>query len=313
MPAQALKEMVCVRYMVIFSGSVELFEKLPTNFYLKSDHMNMKIGCHVSIAGGIQNAPKRAADLGCEIFQLFTRSPQGGPAPELTRDVVAEFKEEMKKWKQEDCYIHTPYYINFASVKENVRKASVKVVREELERGSSIGAKYVMTHLGSAKDYINKAEALDVVVQSVNEIMHGYKGETIFLLEISAGSGDIIGSTFEELHYIISKTTDKIGVCIDSAHVFASGYDIKTEGGFDEVAKNINNTVGLNAVKLIHANDSMVDLGEKKDRHEHIGDGKIGLSGFNNLIKQFPNIDMILETDHNKVEDDIRKLKKLRG
>jgi len=272
----------------------------------------VKIGCHVSIAGGVQNAPKRAADLGCEVFQLFTRSPQGGPAPELTKELIAEFKSEMKKWNQENCYIHTPYYINFASVKENVRKASVRVVREELERGSLIGAKYVMTHLGSAKDYNNKDDALDVVAGSVGEIMKGYDGLTVFLLEISAGAGDIIGSTFEELEYILRSNSNSIGICLDSAHMFASGYDIKTDDGFKQTIDQVEATVGLDRIKLIHANDSMVGLGEKKDRHEHIGEGKIGQEGFVNLMNQFPKIDMILETDHDRVEDDIKILKKLR-
>ena len=277
---------------------------------VNSNHV--KIGCHVSIAGGVQNAPKRAADLGCEVFQLFTRSPQGGPAPELTKELIAEFKSEMKKWNQENCYIHTPYYINFASVKENVRKASVRVVREELERGSLIGAKYVMTHLGSAKDYNNKDDALDVVAGSVGEIMKGYDGLTVFLLEISAGAGDIIGSTFEELEYILRSNSNSIGICLDSAHMFASGYDIKTDDGFKQTIDQVEATVGLDRIKLIHANDSMVGLGEKKDRHEHIGEGKIGQEGFVNLMNQFPKIDMILETDHDRVEDDIKILKKLR-
>src|SRR3989344_7926337 len=101
-----------------------------------------KIGCHVSIAGGIINAPKRAAELGCEVFQMFTRSPQGGKAPEITPQIAEQFKEEMKKWNQENCYIHTPYYINFASANSFVRNSAPRVVREELERGSLIGAKY---------------------------------------------------------------------------------------------------------------------------------------------------------------------------
>ena len=109
----------------------------------------MKIGCHVSIAGGIVNAPQRAADLGCEVFQIFTRSPQGGSAPKIDAEVVKKFKDEMKKWNQADCYIHAPYYINFASANKAIRKASIRIVREELERGSLIGAKYLMTHLGS--------------------------------------------------------------------------------------------------------------------------------------------------------------------
>src|SRR6185295_13626706 len=109
-----------------------------------------RIGCHVSIAGGVQNAPGRAAELGCEVFQMFSRSPQGGPAPKLTAQVVAEFKNNMKEHNQKAAYIHTPYYINFASDKESLRKNSVRIVREELERASLLGVNAIMTHLGSA-------------------------------------------------------------------------------------------------------------------------------------------------------------------
>ena len=166
----------------------------------------MNIGCHVSIADGIENAPKRAADLGGEVFQMFTRSPQGGAAQKLTPDIIKLFKSEMVRWSQQDCYVHTPYYINFASVNEKTRKASVRIVREELERGSLIGAKYIMTHLGSStslatggsKDLVQK-KAIELVAAGVKEVMSGYGGTTRFLLEISAGAGNVIGDTFDEL------------------------------------------------------------------------------------------------------------------
>src|SRR3989344_3803236 len=161
-----------------------------------------KIGCHVSIAGGIWNAPKNAADLGCEVFQMFTRSPQGGVAPKIDAEVVKKFKEEMVARGQKDCYIHAPYYINFASAQQKTREASIRVIREELERGSLIGAKYIMTHLGSSKDF-SRQEALKLVAEGVKKIMKGYKGSTEFLLEISAGAGNVMGDTFEELHQIL--------------------------------------------------------------------------------------------------------------
>ncbi len=269
-----------------------------------------RIGCHVSIAGGIVNAPQRAAELGCEVFQMFTRSPQGGPAPKITPEIAKQFKEEMKKWKQEDCYIHAPYYINFASANEMTRKASVRVIREELERGSLIGAKCLMTHLGSAKD-VPRDKALKMVASGVKEIMKGYKGSTEFLLEISAGAGNTIGNTFEELEYIRGNNS-KIGICLDSAHMFASGYDIKTKDGFDVTVKNIKKIVGLESVRVIHANDSKVELGEHKDRHDHIGDGKIGRKGFVNLAAVF-KCDFIAETKDDKVRDDINILKNTRS
>ena len=270
----------------------------------------MKIGAHVSAAGGIINAPKNAADLGCEVFQVFTRSPQGGPAPKITPEVVKIFKEEMSKNGQTECYIHAPYYINFASINEKTRKASSRVIREELERGSLIGAKCLMTHLGSSKDF-SRDEALKLVSSAAKEIIKGYKGSTQFLLEISAGAGNVIGDTFEELKYIMADN-DKIGICIDSAHMFASGYDIKTKEGFEKTLKTIRDTVGLDKIKVIHANDSKVDLGERKDRHDHIGDGKIGEIGFVNIMRVLSEVDLILETKHDKVVEDIKKLKNIR-
>ena len=264
------------------------------------------------------NAPQRAADLGCEVFQMFTRSPQGGAAPKIDVEVIKKFKEEMAKYGQENCYIHAPYYINFASAKEATRKASIRVIREELERGSLIGAKYVMTHLGSAKD-MPRDEAIKLVAYGIKEIMKGYKGSTQFLLEISAGAGNVIGDTFEEFHQIFEfiKASDvmihhNIGICLDSAHMFAAGYDIKTNAGFETTLKIIKSTVRLEKIKLIHANDSKVGLGERKDRHDHIGDGKIGVEGFKNLIKAFPEVDFILETKPDKVAEDIVKLKEMR-
>ncbi|KKT28621.1 MAG: putative endonuclease 4 [Candidatus Yanofskybacteria bacterium GW2011_GWA1_44_21] len=270
----------------------------------------MKIGCHVSIAGGIENAPQRAADLGCEIFQIFSRSPRGGPAPAISADSARAFKDGMKKHNQENCYIHTPYYINFASSNLGIRRAAAKICREELERGSLIGAKYIMTHLGSAKD-MERAEAVGLVAKGVAEVLKGYKGTTEFLLEISAGTGNIMGDTFDELGYVLDEV-DGIGICVDTCHMFATGYDIKSKEGFKDVMKKIKKFVGKDAIKLIHANDSKMELGARRDRHEHIGDGKIGKEGFINMMKEFSNIDFVLETEHDKVEKDIAVLKKIR-
>ena len=242
---------------------------------------------------------------------MFTRSPQGGPAPKIDAEVIKKFKEEMAKHGQANCYIHAPYYINFASANEATRKASIRVIREELERGSLLGAKCLMTHLGSSKD-ISREEALNSTTQAIAEVMENYKGSTEFLLEISAGAGNTIGNTFEELEQIMGDN-EHISVCLDSAHMFAGGYDIKTEDGMRNTMEIIRSTVGIDRVKLIHANDSKVGLGEKKDRHDHIGDGKIGIEGFKNLIKSFPEIDFILETKHDKVVEDIKKLKEMRN
>ena len=271
-----------------------------------------RIGCHVSITGGIVNAPERTGELGCEVFQMFSRSPQGGAAPKITPEIVEEFKLAMKKNNQAECYIHAPYYINFASADKKIRSASARVVREELERGSLIGAKYVMFHPGSAKD-LERSEALKITAEGVAKVMDGYKGSTELLLEVSAGAGNVMGDTFEELAAIIKMSGYKdLGICLDTAHIFASGYDIRTAEAIQKTMDVISRTVGKSAIKLIHANDSKIDLGGRRDRHEHIGEGKIGREGFVHLMSTF-DLDFILETEHDKVKEDIKILKDIRN
>lgn len=162
----------------------------------------MLVGAHVSIFNGVFNAPANAAKIGCEVFQMFTRSPQGGPAPELTEGIIKKFKAELKKHKLVEFYIHTPYYINLASSQNRIRYGSISVIRDDLERGSKLGAKYLMTHLGSATD-LGPKKALEKVVEGVKKILDGYQGTTQFLIEMSAGAGNIIGDTFEEISAII--------------------------------------------------------------------------------------------------------------
>ncbi|MEK7570176.1 MAG: deoxyribonuclease IV [Patescibacteria group bacterium] len=278
----------------------------------------MLIGHHVSAAGGSQNAPKNAHDLKCEIFQFFTRSPQGGAAPKLTPEIVAAFKAENTKYSIARTYVHTPYFINFASANAGLRKGSIEIVRGELERSSLLGVTAVMTHLGSAKD-VGEVKAQKMVGDGVKAILKGYTGSALFLLENSAGSGAAIGGTLEQLAAFINAVPatqrKKLGICVDTCHAFASGYDLRTKSTVDAFLKKFDKLIGLQYLKLFHVNDSKMDLGEHKDRHEHIGDGKIGLAGFKALCAhpKLKNIDMILETHHDgKHIADIALLKKLR-
>ncbi|MBI5766049.1 deoxyribonuclease IV [Candidatus Falkowbacteria bacterium] len=277
----------------------------------------MKIGAHISAATDIALAPSRARKIGGECFQFFSRPPQGGQAKPITQELAQKFKANLKKFGQAECYLHTPYFINLASANNRIYHGSIKVIREELERGSQLGVKYLMTHLGSAKDLGEKA-GLKKVVKGLAEILKNYQGATRFLIEMSAGSGAIIGDTFEEIKKIISATALKqydIGVCFDTAHAFASGYDLKDKKAVEETFKKFNKIIGLKKLILIHANDTKVELGSHKDRHEHIGEGKIGLEGFKAIVS-FANkqkINMILETPHDgKDVEDIKILKKLR-
>lgn len=271
----------------------------------------MNIGCHVSIAGGIFEAPARAYDLGCECMQIFTRSPQGGKAPELTPEVVEKFKIHNTKYKIQNTYIHTPYYINFASNNNRIRHGSVSVVRDELERGHLLGAKYVMTHLGTAKD-LGQKEALAKTIEMLKKTLEGYKGKTKLLLENSAGAGEIIGDDLTELAEIIKEVDSKsiAGICLDTQHSFASGYDWRET---KKTLKRIDDEIGIDKIKLFHANDSLTECGSNKDRHAHIGEGLIGRDAFQNIVAfaEKNDIDMILETKHERVMDDIKLLKKL--
>jgi len=279
----------------------------------------MKIGAHVSAAGGIFNAPLNAARIGCETFQVFSRSPQGGPAPKLTDEVLAQFKANMRSKKFDRFVIHTPYYINFASTTPRIRYGSISIVRDELERGTLLGASYVVTHLGSTKD-AGKKLGFHKTWRSLQRILDGYKGTTKLLLELSAGAGDLTGGSFKELADLLKNTESaakyrgKMGICLDTCHAFAAGYDIRTKNGIDAIMKEVASTIGTKRVMLIHANDSKFGLNEHRDRHAHIGKGEIGTAAFRILVNHpaFKNIDMIVETPPDGAQDDVRLLKKLR-
>jgi len=279
----------------------------------------MNIGCHVSIARrlpagrqGIQNAPQNGHDLDCEIIQLFTRAPQGGKAPELTPELIQNFKAEIKKYKIQNTYIHTPYYINFASANNRIRYGSVSVVRDELERGSLLGAKYVMTHIGTAKE-LGQTEAIKKTIEMLKKSLDGYSGSAKLILENSAGAGAIIGDDLKELKEIIDGMNSPViaGICLDTQHSFASGYDWRD---FETTLKKIDRDIGIENIKLIHANDSQTDCGSNKDRHEHIGQGQVGLEAFKDIVNfaRSRDIDMLCETEWPGVKDDIKLLKELR-
>lgn len=282
----------------------------------------MKIGCHVSIAGGVFNAPKRAADLGCETFQIFTRSPQGGKAPELSVEVLKNFEEEKLKYDLPEFVVHTPYYVNFGSTANNVFYGSVAVLTQELERANMLGARFVMTHLGTYKD-IGNEKGEEQVLKGLTKVLEDYQGKTQLLLEIAAGAGSVIGGTLEQL-ITFAKELKKYksfgGICFDTQHAFASGYAINTKEGIKDTLKIFDEYLGLEHLRMSHMNDSKIELAGKKDRHDHIGEGHIGEEGFVNILKEFKKVEkknkgdmlLILETEHDKVRVDIEKLKAIR-
>lgn len=298
-----------------------------------SEHQ--RIGLHVSAAGGVENAPVNAKEFGVQVFQFFSRSPRGGGAPNITDEQAKLFRERCEAEGYES-YIHSPYYINFASKNKRIYHGSINAIREELERGSKLGVKYVVTHMGSAKEWVGAKTkervptpkgALDQAIKGLREVFgmqpHSAKasrGEKQFtsklLLEISAGSGSIVGDTFEELAYLLDGLgRNDVHVCLDTCHMFASGYDLRTAETLEETMKQFRKHLGAANLKLVHTNDSKVDFGGRADRHEHIGKGKIGDAGFKALFKHkdFQKVNFILETKHDKhIYEDLKLLKKYR-
>lgn len=265
----------------------------------------MHIGAHVSAAGGLWNGPKNAGGIGCETFQFFSRAPQGGKPKEITEEDAALFQETMKKYKIANCYIHAPYIINLASTEARIRFGTHTILREELERGSKLGVKGMMFHPGSAKDVTQK-EAELMVIDGLNRVLDGYTGTCQLLIENSAGAGMVMGDSFEEIAAFIhgAERGKEVGICYDTQHGFASGYDIRTAEKLHELVTIIKKTVGIKTIIASHVNDSKIELGGHKDRHEQIGDGLIGKEGIK-LFTQHPqlqHIDLLLETP----DDDIR-------
>ena len=207
----------------------------------------MFFGAHISAARGLHNAPANSVAIGGEVFQFFSRPPQGGAASSLSDEAAEKFRQAMRKHRQKAAYIHAPYYINLASTNNRIRYGSISVLREELERGTLLGVKAVMTHLGSANDLAKSGmskekaekEGLKMVVEGIGKILDGYTGSCQLLIEISAGAGLVIGDTFDEIAMIITgveskklkaisyKLAPRLGVCFDIQHAFVSGYDMR--------------------------------------------------------------------------------------
>lgn len=277
----------------------------------------MKFGAHVSAAGGLFNAPVNGGALGCEVIQIFSRPPQSWAVKPISDEDAAKYRAAAKENKIEATYIHAPYLINLASSTPRTRHGSVTMLRQELERGTQIGAKAMMFHPGSAKD-VGEKEGVKMVIEGLNRITDGYDGSCQLLIEISAGAGAVMGDTFEEIAAFIegAERGKEIGVCFDTQHAFASGYDLRTKEDVDATFKKFDKLIGLKKLVASHCNDSKIELGGHKDRHEHLGDGFIGLPGFKAIVAhpKLQHIDLILETPiDDGVKKDLAFLKKFRG
>ncbi len=261
------------------------------------------LGTHVSSAGSILKTFGRAKEVGAEVFQFFLRSPRVWRWKGVSDEVAESFSRSARELGT-PIMVHSPYLINLASKDEELRKRSIEVFVEELKFCDEVGVAFYNFHPGTAKG-ISEEEAIQRIILSLEEIFSRYTPKnTWVLLENTAGERGDIGKNFRELERVISHFRGtNMGVCLDTCHAFAYGYEINSRRGFLKFKEEISSSVGLHRIKAIHCNDSKTPLGSRRDRHQHIGLGYIGLEGFRNLLRDehFGKLPYYLETP--KVED----------
>ena len=240
------------------------------------------IGPHISISKGYGKAAEVAVEIGANTFQFFSRNPRGGNAKAFVERDIAKFQKIRKEKSFGALLAHAPYTMNLGGAKDDVYDFGKKVIKEDIERMDSLGIEYMCfhpgNHVGGGIDF-----GIDRITTALNEAIKGDENITI-LLETMSGKGTEIGFDFEHLKRIIDNVehSEKIGVCLDTCHIFSAGYDIVNN--LDGVLEEFDKIVGLDRLKTIHLNDSMMPFGGKKDRHSVIGEGKIGLEAIINFM-----------------------------
>ena len=274
----------------------------------------VRLGVHVSIAGGVSKSPERARSLGCNTMQIFSHNPRQWAKSSIPDDEVKRFRELRAAYDINPVFIHTSYLINLAARSGEVLRKSIEFLSYELEIADALGVEYVVLHTGSAAGDDEK-EARYRAVSSLLKAAGrgGYRAR--LLLENTAGERGDITSTMRSLADIIEGCRGEgiAGVCIDTCHAFAAGYDLTTAEGAARLIDEIDEYIGLDKLKLVHLNDSKRPAGSGVDRHDHIGEGYIGMRGFVNFLSSKPvsRVPMILETPKSGDDDDLRNLKKV--
>jgi deoxyribonuclease-4 len=280
------------------------------------------VGVHTSIAGCVANAAHHANRLGCDTFQMFSANPRGWKALELPPAQCERFREARRRYGHAPVAVHDCYLINLAAADAKIRDLSIAAFRLEINRALALGADFLVTHPGSAKGSATTRQAIQTFIESLKCAAAGLNldgalssGLTI-LIENTAGQGMTLGRTFEEVAEIITGAGSELplGACIDTAHCFAAGYPIHTRRGLAEMLKQLETTVGLKRVRLIHANDSKTAFGSHADRHAHIGKGQIGREAFRRIVchPKLRAIPFICETPVDRPGDDGRNLRMMR-
>jgi len=276
----------------------------------------MKLGAHVSIKGGVDKSPIYGKSATCEVIQIFSKNQLQWKFPEIEDETVELFKENCKINGILPISIHASYLLNLASPKKDILEKSIENLSKELEVADLLNIPYVVVHPGAHMGE-GEVKGIKTIAKSIKEVFKRSKSKkSILLLETTAGEGSVLGYRFEHLRDIIdlANENNRIGVCFDTCHVFSAGYDIRTYDSFEKVIEEFDKIIGLKYLKLFHLNDSKRDLGERMDRHEEIGKGKIGANAFKFLVnsKLFMDIGGILEIPGD-IEGYRRNLKVLRG
>jgi deoxyribonuclease-4 len=279
----------------------------------------MRIGLHTSIAKSLEGAALRAAELGANTFQIFSTSPRQWKASSPSVASIVLLNRARDKYDLTPLVIHDNYLINLAAADEGVWGKSVEAFRGELERATAIGAEYLVAHPGNYKGQTVE-QGIFRCLQGIAQAAAGLKfGKLMLLAECTVGAGAQIGGRFEELAAIrefASRMTDlPVGFCLDTCHLLASGHDVASAAGLKKTIAEAERVLGLENVHVIHANDSKGELGSHVDRHQHIGQGYIGLDGFRRILThpKLRHKAFILETPVDKEGDDQRNLDRLKA
>ena len=273
------------------------------------------IGAHVSAQGGVENAPLNAQMIGATAFALFVKNQRQWKAAPLSAESISKFKENCRKCGFSPAQIlpHDGYLINLGQPDKDKRRQSIEAFVDELERCAALGLDRLNFHPGSHLRLVSEEEDISIIASSVREALDRVPGVTA-VFENTAGQGSNMGYCFEQLADMLEQVglPDRVGVCIDTCHAFASGYDLSTPGSFEKVWSDFDRLIGFKYLKGMHLNDAKAGVGSRLDRHESLGAGTLGWRVFENIASdsRFDNIPLILETvDPDLWKDEISRLK----
>lgn len=266
------------------------------------------VGAHVSAAGGVQNAPKNAQAIGAKAFALFTKNQRQWKAKPLTKEQIEKFDAHVAEVGIEKKHIlpHDSYLINLGHPDKEQRKKSLDAFIDELHRCQQLGLDKLNFHPGSHLRKMSEKECLDTIAESMNEALKESEGVTL-VIENTAGQGSNLGYKFEHLAYLIDRCEDqsRVGVCLDTAHMFAAGYDIRTREAYEATMEEFDRVVGFEFLRGMHINDSKAPFASRVDRHHSLGKGEIGLDAFGFIMndKRIEDIPLVLETIDESIWD----------